>query len=121
MKISIAKEFTFDSAHCLTDLTGSKCQNMHGHTYRLQVFVTGQVQGIVPMVMDLSALKTAAKVVIDRMDHQVLNHVFEHDNPTAEFMVVWLHDEINKTLPAGVAINKLVLWETPTSFVELEI
>lgn len=121
MKTSITKEVTFDSAHQLVDLKGSKCQNMHGHTYRLQVTVTGAVKGDVPMIMDFAVLKTVIADVVDQLDHKVLNTVFNHRNPTAEFMAVWLLDQIEAKLPADVHVSRIALWETPTSFVELEV
>lgn len=121
MKISITKEVTFDSAHQLVDLVGSKCQNMHGHTYRLQVSVTGPIKGVVPMIIDFVDLKAAIIEVVDRLDHKVLNTEFNMKNPTAEFMAEWFQQEIDKLLPAGVTVSRVALWETPTSFVTLEV
>lgn len=121
MKISITKEVTFDSAHRLTDLRGSKCQDLHGHTYRLQVSVTGDVRGTVPMIMDFVDLKKAIAAVVEKLDHKYLNDVFCCDNPTAEYMVDWIRQAVNKELPAGIVVSRVKLWETPTSFVELEV
>lgn len=115
MPISITKTVTFDSAHQLYDLEGSKCQNLHGHTYKLEVTVSGKVTGKVPMVMDLHELKLIIMKVIDQVDHQNLNILWNLDNPTAEVMLNIFKKQIQKLLPAMVKISKLVLWETPTS------
>jgi len=119
-KISITKTFTFDSAHQLTDLKGSKCQNLHGHTYKLEVTVSGKVQGVVPMIMDLSLLSTIVKGILEVIDHTNLNTFFSHSNPTAEYMAEWFAEEIQQHIEAYYPhstmpiVTKITLWETPT-------
>jgi len=108
----VSKEFTFDSAHFLTKYHG-KCENLHGHTYRLRVTVSGPVQED-GMVLDFKELKGLVKErVIDRYDHQNLNDFFE--NPSAENIVLQIWKDL-QDLPAG-KLAELVLWETADSFV----
>ena len=107
----VSKEFTFDSAHFLTKYQG-KCENLHGHTYRLRVTVEGPV-GEDDLVMDFVELKRLVKErVIDRYDHHSLNDFFE--NPSAEVVVQQVWKDL-QDLP--VRLHELVLWETPDSFV----
>ena len=99
----ITREFTFDSAHQLTDYYG-KCESMHGHTYKLHVTLEGEVQKN-GLVIDFVVLKRIVKKhVLDMLDHRVLNEVVK--NPSAENLVVWiwnrlidleklLHEEVN--------------------------
>ncbi len=99
----ITREFTFDSAHQLTDYYG-KCESMHGHTYKLHVTLEGEVQKN-GLVIDFVVLKRIVKKhVLDILDHRVLNEVVK--NPSAENLVVWiwnqlkdleklLHEEVN--------------------------
>lgn len=109
----VSKEFTFDAAHFLTKYHG-KCENLHGHTYRLRVTVEGPVQED-GMVVDFKALKTLVKEkVIDRYDHQNLNDFFE--NPSAELIASKIWDDLVGELP-GVKLYEVVLWETADSFV----
>lgn len=108
----VSKEFAFDSAHFLTNYHG-KCENLHGHTYRLRVTVEGPVQKD-GMVMDFKELKELVKErVIDRYDHQNLNDFFE--NPTAELIAMKIWDDL-KDLSAA-RLQEVVLWETGGSFV----
>ena len=87
----VTKEFTFDSAHFLTNYYG-KCERMHGHTYKLQVTVEGPVceNGL---VIDFVVLKRIVKgQVLNKLDHQLLNDVLE--NPSAERLVMWIWDQL---------------------------
>lgn len=108
----VSKEFTFDSAHFLTKYHG-KCENMHGHTYRLRVTVEGPVQED-GMVLDFKELKALVKEkVVDKYDHQNLNDFFE--NPSAELIAMKIWEDL-KDLPVG-KLYEVVLWETADSFV----
>lgn len=108
----VSKEFTFDAAHFLTKYHG-KCENLHGHTYRLRVTVEGPV-GEEGMVVDFKELKALVKEkVIDKYDHQSLNDFF--DNPSAELIVIRIWEDLEKELP--VKLYEVTLWETADSFV----
>lgn len=87
----ITREFSFDSAHRLTDYYG-KCERMHGHTYKLQITLDGKVQKN-GLVIDFVVLKRIVKKhVLDKLDHNILNDVV--DNPSAENLVVWIWDQL---------------------------
>ena len=106
----ITKEFSFDSAHYLPDYHG-KCENMHGHTYKMHVTVEGEVQAD-GMVIDFVKLKEIVKTkVIDKLDHQILNEIIA--KPSAENIVIWAWEELKNDLN----LFEIKLWETPTSFV----
>lgn len=119
-RVLVSKELTFDSAHHLHNYEG-KCKNMHGHTYRLQVIMSGRVdhRGI---SIDFGDIKRITKeAVIDRLDHKYLNEVLPPMNTTAENMVVWMYEEIKKQLQdeglyPAIELEEVRLWETPTSF-----
>lgn len=125
MIIKTTKIFTFDSAHFLPNHAG-KCATMHGHTYKLEVTVirdngqlinSGSDEG---MVMDFSDLKTIVMTeVIDKMDHKILNEVFSF-RTTAENMSLHIFNVLTDKLQSrGVIIEKIKLWETPNSYVEV--
>ncbi|MFA4960078.1 MAG: 6-carboxytetrahydropterin synthase [Candidatus Pacearchaeota archaeon] len=108
--ISLVREFTFDSAHHLEWHEG-KCRNLHGHTYRLQVFITGKLnkKGI---LMDLKEIEGIVnKEAISILDHQCLNDYVP--NPTVENVIIWIWGRLRKKLKG---LYELRLWETPKSF-----
>lgn len=121
-KVFITKEFEFEAAHHLLNYDGA-CANVHGHSYKLQVTVSGHVytSGVLQasdhMVLDFKELK---KIVHDKIisthDHADLNEIY--DNPTAEVMVVKMYESIYSALPSDVHIESVKLWETSTSFAE---
>lgn len=110
LKMIIAKEFVFDAAHRLINHSG-KCKNLHGHTYRLRVFVNGEVNNE-GFVMDFSELNKVVKEnVLNLLDHNYLNNIIE--NPTAENIVFWIWNQLKNC----VSLYEIWLWETPTSLV----
>ena len=117
--ISVTKIFTFDSAHNLLNYEGI-CKNLHGHTYKLELTVTGEINEI-GMVCDFTELSSLVKEnIIKKLDHKYLNQVFNF-NPTCEMMVKWIWDECNRMFSGKeYKIKKIVLWETPTSFATIE-
>ena len=121
-KVYVTKEFEFEAAHHLLNYEGA-CAKVHGHSYKLQVTVSGEVytsgllQATDHMVIDFKELK---KIVEERIirthDHADLNELYA--NPTAEYMVVSMYSEIYDALPKDVRIESVKLWETSTSFAE---
>ncbi len=135
----VSKEFSFDMAHLLDGHDG-KCQNLHGHTYKLQVEVAGDllVDGAKKsMVMDFSDLKAVVKkAILEPMDHAfIYDQTSERESKiamllqelqsktfgvnfrtTAEEMARFIFQRLkyDEKLP----ISAIRLWETPTSFCE---
>jgi 6-pyruvoyltetrahydropterin/6-carboxytetrahydropterin synthase len=124
-RVAVTKEFTFDSAHHLHCYEG-KCKSLHGHTYRLIITISGYVNEI-GIAVDFSDIKRIYKEVIDaRLDHRYLNDVLPPMNTTAENMIVWIWEELDKHLEKeglkteGHRLEQLVLYETPTSYATLK-
>jgi 6-pyruvoyltetrahydropterin/6-carboxytetrahydropterin synthase len=139
--IRVTKEFHFEMAHVLWNYDGP-CRNVHGHSYRLFVTITGTPiddpgnpkNG---MVMDFSDLKAIVKKeIVSVFDHAVVvssryekekremfkklfgNTVVVDYQPTCENMVADFAEKISSRLPAGVTLHNLKLYETATSFAE---
>ncbi len=107
------KEFTFDAAHFLPNVPdGHKCKEMHGHTYRLRVWLEGKLDKQLGWVIDFADLKKVVKPMLDQVDHKCLNNIKELDNPTCELIAVWIWDQLKPLLPS---LQKIELHETPTS------
>ncbi|HXP94159.1 MAG TPA: 6-carboxytetrahydropterin synthase QueD [Candidatus Binatia bacterium] len=109
----ICKQFKFEAAHVLPHHPG-KCSRLHGHSYRLEVFVDGPLHGGGPaagMVEDFDEIARIVRAqVIDVLDHRSLNEFLE--NPTSELIVAWIWERLAPHL-AGLA--QLTLWETTTA------
>jgi 6-pyruvoyltetrahydropterin/6-carboxytetrahydropterin synthase len=118
--VKVTKVFTFDSAHNLTEYNG-KCENLHGHTYKLEVTVEGIVneEGI---LIDFADLKSIVEnEVVKKLDHAYLNDVLGF-NTTCENIIVWMWERLETSLRTErYRLYKIKLWETPTSFAEVDI
>lgn len=111
--MEIYKEFSFDSAHFLPNVPeGHKCRNMHGHTYRLRVFIEGQPHPHYGWLMDFKELKDIVGKVIDQLDHKLINEISGLENPTAENITLWIWQQIKHLLPL---LSRIELYETPTT------
>lgn len=112
--VTVTKLFTFDACHHLPHYDGA-CSNLHGHTYKLEVTVTGrrikdEENPKCGMIIDFKDLKKIVKdTVIDKYDHSDLNNFF--DNPTAEIMVEKIGIDIMRELPKDVSLVSVKLWE----------
>ncbi|MCX7747408.1 MAG: 6-carboxytetrahydropterin synthase QueD [Clostridia bacterium] len=118
-KVSITKVFTFDCAHHLNDYEG-KCKNIHGHTYKLEITVKGitDKNGLVMDFHDLDDLVN--QKVLVHVDHKYLNECLEF-NPTCENIGLWIWEQIIEDIHnAGCSLERIVLWETPTSFITID-
>ncbi|EPZ43307.1 6-carboxytetrahydropterin synthase QueD [Alicyclobacillus acidoterrestris] len=124
-RVALTKEFTFDAAHHL-HLYEGKCKNLHGHTYRLVITVSGFINEI-GLVIDFADLKRIYQTTIEeKLDHQYLNEVLPPMNTSAENMIVWMWEQLDsalrkETAPAQeIRLEELVLYETPTSYATLK-
>jgi len=116
--MKVTKLFTFDSAHNLVNYKG-KCEELHGHTYKLEVTVKGKAdhEG---MIIDFVTLKEIVnEKIIKKLDHKYLNEVLGF-NTTCENILFWMWNELKDILNGeNYSLYKLKLWETPTSFAEV--
>lgn len=113
------KTFYFDAAHKLDNYEG-KCKFLHGHQWRADVGIIGNVQSegnCEGMIIDFSELKKIMNVVIDKLDHHYLNDIIS--NPTAENIIDFLQNEIEGILPENLILYGLNLYESPDSHIEL--
>ncbi|TYB30888.1 MAG: 6-carboxytetrahydropterin synthase QueD [Candidatus Mcinerneyibacterium aminivorans] len=113
-ELIITKIFSFGAAHNLDSYHG-KCENLHGHNYRLEVSVKG-VPDNEGMVIDYKVLKEIInKTVIEKLDHKYLNEVLDF-SPTSENLLIWMKEKLeNKLNSENYKLYKLVLWETESN------
>lgn len=124
-RVALSKEFTFDAAHHL-HLYEGKCKNLHGHTYKLVITVSGFVDDI-GICVDFGDIKKAyEKTIKAQLDHKYLNEVLPPMNTTAENMIVWIWEQLDREAEClgwkerGTRLEELVLYETPTSYATLK-
>lgn len=121
---TVTKLFEFEACHHLPHYDGA-CHNLHGHSYKLEVTVSGQVSKNendpkCGMIIDFKDLKAIVKsVAVDKYDHSNLNEFFP--NPTAEIMVKQIAVDIMSKLPQEVYLMSCKLWETSTSYAEWNV
>jgi len=118
----ITKIFKFEASHRLPYHDG-KCAALHGHSYKLEVSVTGDLtnNNRLPnsgMIIDFGTMKSIVQEkVIEMFDHTLLNNIFE--NPTAEIMVMAISEELTYEFAKHKChLCGLRLWETDTCFVD---
>lgn len=118
----IAKTFRFDAAHQLQHHKG-KCQRMHGHTYTVEVAITGPVQppdgrSESGMVIDFGKLSDTWKQHVEpHLDHRTLNESLPTVYPTAEYLAEWIRNQFMVHLgDLDLVIEWVKLWETPDSY-----
>jgi len=114
----VSAQKTFAAGHALRNYHG-KCENVHGHNYRVEVTVQGEALDSAGLLVDFVELKRLMNGVIDRLDHQFLNEVAPFDvlNPSAENLAKYFWDEISRDLhaPTPVRVSEVKIWETDTS------
>jgi 6-pyruvoyltetrahydropterin/6-carboxytetrahydropterin synthase len=118
MRQRIVKEFRFEAAHLLPNVPeGHKCSRLHGHSFRIEVQVEGEVDPHIGWVMDFADIKAVVKPIIDQLDHYYLNDIEGLENPTSEVIAGWLWDRIKPDLPL---LSRIVVHETCTARSEYE-
>ena len=115
----VSVEETFSAGHALRGYKG-KCENVHGHNYRVRVTLEGPEVDSIGLLVDFTRLKQVIREVMGRLDHQFVNDLepFRTVNPSAENLAKYFYEEVKRgltDLPAGARITDVVLWETDTS------
>lgn len=112
MKHTVFVDFGFEAAHMLPGLPeGHKCSRLHGHSYKVRVYVAGELDRN-GFVVDFGDIKKAARPVFDQLDHNFLNQIPGLENPTSEVLSRWIFLRISQVIPG---LRKVVIRETCTS------
>lgn len=110
--MEIFREFTFEAAHRLPHVPeGHKCARLHGHSYRVEVHVQGEVGPDTGWVMDFGDLRAAFQPLHEQLDHRYLNELPGLANPTSEVLARWIWDRLVGQLP----LSAVQVRETCTS------
>jgi len=111
--VEIFKAFTLESAHHLPNVpVGHKCARLHGHSFRVEIHVSGPVDPQLGWVMDFADVKAAFDPLFRQLDHNYLNEVPGLENPTSENLARWIWEKLEPSLPQ---LSAVVVHETCTS------
>jgi len=114
----VCVEQTFAAGHALRNYKG-KCENVHGHNYRVRVTVAGEQLDSTGLLVDFLEVKRLMGGAIDYLDHRFINDLppFDEINPSAENIAKYFYDRLSGGLePAGtVRVSEVKVWETDTS------
>jgi 6-pyruvoyltetrahydropterin/6-carboxytetrahydropterin synthase len=114
--VRLSKTFRFEAAHDLpTFPEGHKCRRLHGHSFRFDVVVEGEVNPAKGYLIDYGDIKKAAEPVVRRLDHYYLNEIPGLENPTSENLAKWIWDQLLPLLPE---LSIIVVHETCTTTCE---
>jgi 6-pyruvoyltetrahydropterin/6-carboxytetrahydropterin synthase len=109
----IFKEFTFEAAHRLPFVPADhKCARLHGHSFRVEIHVSGEIGERSGWIMDFSDIKSAFKPMYEQLDHNYLNEIEGLENPTSENLARWIWTGLEPLLPG---LSRIVVRETCTS------
>lgn len=113
MKVRLTKDFRFESAQTLPCVPeGHKCRQMHGHSFKVEITVEGEVDPKTGWFYDHAKISGAMNPLVEQLDHGYLNEVPGLENPTIENMAAWFWKSLAPQLP-GLA--EIVIHETPTA------
>ena len=115
----VCVEESFAAGHALRGYKG-KCENVHGHNYKVRVTLEGPELDAVGLLVDFVHVKQAIRAVIAAVDHKFLNDFapFDTVNPSAENIAKYFYEETSKqmrTAPNGARITCITVWETDTT------
>ena len=111
--MEIFKEITFEAAHLLPNLPEDhKCRRLHGHSFHIRIFVDGPIEKETGWVQDFADIKNAFNPIYKQLDHHYLNEITGLENPTSEYLSIWIWDRLKPNLPD---LSKIEVMETCTS------
>ncbi|MES1262475.1 MAG: 6-carboxytetrahydropterin synthase QueD [Acidobacteriota bacterium] len=111
----VAVEHTFAAGHALRNYRG-KCENVHGHNYRVQITLRGEKLDATGMLADFTELKRILRAISEPLDHVFINDIepFIELNPTAENMAWYFCTQLQQQLKLAVPVEvaEVKVWET---------
>ena len=110
------------AAHQLRGIEG-KCEELHGHNWKVEVFVKGEELGADGLLIDFKWIKRATKKVLQELDHKFLNELdfFEGLNPSSENLARHILESLRKELnQEDISVSKVTVWESDSAAATFE-
>ena len=113
MSTRLERSYRFEAAHFLPKVPpGHKCARMHGHSYRVEITIQGEVDPERGWIMDFAEIDEHVLPLVRLLDHQVLNEIDDLANPTSELLARWWWERLAPRLPG---LYEVAVSETVTS------
>ncbi|HXU76277.1 MAG TPA: 6-carboxytetrahydropterin synthase QueD [Methylomirabilota bacterium] len=113
MRVELRKSFQFEAAHLLPLLPKShKCRRLHGHSFKVEVVVSGECDRKLGWLMDYADISAAFKPIWAKLDHFYLNEIPGLENPTSENIAGWIWRKLKPRLPL---LTEVIVAETCTA------
>lgn len=110
-------ETHFSAAHQIRGYRG-ECEKLHGHNYKVQVYVIAEMLNEIDIVIDFHELRRLTGEVVSPLDHNFLNDIFPftEKNPSSENIAKWIYDSLRKKLDNGnIHLSAVTVWESESS------
>jgi 6-pyruvoyltetrahydropterin/6-carboxytetrahydropterin synthase len=107
----------FGAAHQLKN-TGGECENLHGHNWKIEVYVKGDRLDKNGLLIDFKILKQETREITDKLDHKFLNELdwFKDMNPTSENLSKLIYDLVGQKINTpGIKVSRVTTWESDTA------
>lgn len=104
----------FAAAHQLT-MVGSKCENMHGHNWKIEVYVKGEKTDEAGVLVDFGIVKKHVRDIMSMLDHKYLNELeyFQQSQPSSENIAFFVATELQKKIDnPTVSVSRVTAWES---------
>ena len=114
----VTVEQTFAAGHALRNYRG-KCENVHGHNYRVRVTVQGDELDATGLLVDFLEVNRLISGTVEYLDHRFINDLppFDQLNPSAENIAKYFYEQVSGGLKSEVAarVSQVQVWETDVS------
>jgi len=118
VRVRLTRDFTFEAAHLLPKAPeGHKCRRLHGHSFRVEVCVEGEVDPTTGWLLDYGEIKRLIEPLRAQLDHYYLNEVNGLSNATSENLAAWIWERLRPSLPS---LAKITVHETCEARCEYE-
>jgi 6-pyruvoyltetrahydropterin/6-carboxytetrahydropterin synthase len=108
--VDVFRVFQIEAAHRLPNVPdGHKCARLHGHSFRIEIHVSGAVAEPTGWVMDFADLARTFQPLFEQLDHRCLNDIEGLENPTSENLASWIWRRLAADLPG---LSKIIVQET---------
>ncbi|MDN5865442.1 MAG: 6-carboxytetrahydropterin synthase QueD [Gammaproteobacteria bacterium] len=98
--MEVYKRFQVEAAHRLPNVpAGHKCARLHGHSFRIELAVAGEMGNESGWVVDFADIEAAFGPLYARLDHHYLNDIEGLENPTSENLARWIWQRMKAVLP----------------------
>ncbi|MGA2191896.1 MAG: 6-carboxytetrahydropterin synthase QueD [Nitrospirota bacterium] len=110
-------ETKFAAAHQLRNYNG-RCERLHGHNWKVKVYIMSDVLNDIGLAMDFKALKDDTNEVISVLEHSFVNEVapFTEINPSSENIAKWIYETLAKKINTeSIQVSMVTVWESDTA------